>query len=36
VVNINGYVGESTKVAIEHATNLGKTVRYEEPNKPGQ
>lgn len=28
VVNVNGYVGESTKRAISHAHTLGKPIRY--------
>lgn len=28
VINVNGYIGESTKSEIEYAKNLGKNVRY--------
>lgn len=31
VVNINGYIGESTSGAIEYAKELGKPVTYMEP-----
>jgi hypothetical protein len=31
VVNVNGYVGESTQNEIQHATNQGITIVYDEP-----
>ncbi len=36
VININGYIGESTRSEIDYATKLGKVIRYLEPqeNKP--
>ncbi len=30
VLNVNGYIGSSTKNEINHATELGKTIRYLE------
>lgn len=33
VINVNGYIGTSTRSEIEYATATGKTVRYlEEDN----
>jgi len=31
VLNVNGYIGESTKIEIEFAENNNKTIRYLEP-----
>ena len=31
VLNINGYIGESTRNEINHAKKLNKTIRYLEP-----
>lgn len=33
VLNVNGYIGSSTKSEIEHATKLGKPIRYLYPEK---
>jgi hypothetical protein len=33
VINVNGYIGESTKKEIEYAVRTGKKVRYLEPVK---
>lgn len=32
VINVNGYIGESTRSEIEYATSHGKKVRYLEKN----
>lgn len=32
VINVGGYVGESTRNEINHAMSLGKVIRYLEPN----
>ena len=34
VVNIHGYIGESTKEAIAYAEKYGKGIRYEESSSP--
>ena len=31
VINVGGYIGESTRSEIEYAVNTGKIVRYLEP-----
>ena len=36
VINVGGYIGESTKSEIEYARNAGKTIRYLEPIQEGQ
>jgi hypothetical protein len=33
VINVNGYIGESTKREIEYAIRTGKKVTYLEPDK---
>lgn len=33
VINVNGYIGDSTKSEIEHAKQKGKTIRYLEDEK---
>ena len=33
VINVNGYIGESTKSEIEYALKTNKKVNYLEPNK---
>ena len=33
VINVNGYIGESTKSEIEYAKSNGKKVNYLEPNE---
>ena len=33
VINVNGYIGESTKSEIEYAKKTNKKVNYLEPNK---
>ena len=33
VINVNGYIGDSTKSEIEYASELGKKVNYLEPVK---
>lgn len=33
VINVNGYIGESTKSEIEYAIKTNKKVNYLEPNK---
>jgi hypothetical protein len=35
VVNVGGYVGESTRREIEHANSHGVAVRFLEPHTPG-
>ena len=36
VINVDGYIGESTQSEIAYATNTGKVVRYLEETKDGQ
>lgn len=36
VINVNGYIGESTRNEIEYAQKQGKTVKYLEPPKNQQ
>lgn len=36
VLNVQGYIGESTRNEIAHALALGKRIRYLEPVDPGQ
>ena len=33
VINVNGYIGDSTKSEIQYALSTGKDVRYLEPDK---
>jgi hypothetical protein len=33
VINVGGYIGESTRSEIEYATALGKRIRYLEPQQ---
>ena len=34
ILNVNGYVGESTHNELAHARELGKVIRFLEPEKP--
>ena len=36
VINVDGYIGESTRSEIAYATSTGKVVRYLEETKDGQ
>ena len=36
ILNINGYIGESTRSEIEYATKAGKRILYYEKGHPGQ
>jgi len=36
VVNVDGYIGDSTRREIAHATAIGKPVRYLEPPNPAE
>ncbi len=36
VINVGGYIGESTRSEIDHAVETGKTVRYLEPDSDGE
>ena len=33
VINVNGYIGSSTRLEIEYATSLGKEILYLEPTE---
>lgn len=34
ILNVGGYIGDSTKAEIEYAQSLGKTIKYLENNPP--
>ena len=36
ILNVNGYIGQSTRSELEYAQALGKPVRYLEPNAAGE